>query len=216
MTTSTLQDRVKLALQISGKSKTDLWKGCGVSSGTVTTWVKGPNQTISGVNLMNAAKILGVNPNWLATGCGEISASSPPNSIEPPLLSINTPKLDLPLSIDGIKLNAKWAEKVLPKNHSALNLRITPVSDNAMEPTLKQGDVLLVDCSINSYTEDGIYIIESKAGRFIKRIHKNLDGTLTIKSDNPAHPQETFSNIQDSGLNIIGKALFSWLEKVIK
>ena len=216
MTTSTLQDRVKLALKISGKSKTDLWKGCGVSSGTVTTWVKGPNQTISGVNLMNAARILGVNPEWLATGNGEMSAGSTINSIEPPLLLINSAKQGHPLSIDGIKLNFKWAEKALPKNHSIRNLRITLVSDNAMEPTLKQGDVLLVDCGINSYTEDGIYIIESKAGRFIKRIHKNLDGTLTIKSDNPAHPQETFSNIQDSGLNIIGKALFSWLEKVIK
>lgn len=216
MSTSTLQDRVKLALKISGKSKTDLWKGCGVSSGTVTTWVKGPNQTISGVNLMNAARILGVNPEWLATGNGEMSAGSTINSIEPPLLLINSAKQGHPLSIDGIKLNFKWAEKALPKNHSIRNLRITLVSDNAMEPTLKQGDVLLVDCGINSYTEDGIYIIESKAGRFIKRIHKNLDGTLTIKSDNPAHPQETFSNIQDSGLNIIGKALFSWLEKVIK
>jgi phage repressor protein C with HTH and peptisase S24 domain len=215
MSTSTLQDRVKLALQISGKSKTDLWKGCGVRSGTVTSWVKGPNQTISGVNLMNAAKILGVNPEWLATGRGDMDAGSPINSIEPPLLSINTSKQDHPLSIDGIKLNAQWAEKVLPKNSSPNNLRITPVSDNAMLPTLKLGDALLVDCGINSYTEDGIYIIESKAGRFIKRIHKNLDGSLTIKSDNPAHPQETFSNIQDSGLNIIGKALFSWLEKTL-
>lgn len=215
MTTSTLQDRVKLALKISGKSKTDLWKGCGVRSGTVTSWVKGPNQTISGVNLMNAARILGVNPEWLATGNGEMSAGSPINSIEPPLLSIDTSKQDHPLSIDGIKLNSKWAEKALPKNHSIRNLRITLVSDNAMEPTLKQGDVLLVDCGINTYTEDGIYIIESKAGRFIKRFHKNLDGTLTIKSDNPAHPQEIFSNIQDSGLNIIGKALFSWLEKTL-
>lgn len=164
---------------------------------------------------MNAAKILGVNPEWLATGRGDMNADSPINSIEPPLLSINTIKQDLSLSIDSIKLNAKWAEKALPKNSSPHNLRITPVDDNAMLPTLKLGDVLLVDCGINSYTEDGIYIIESKAGRFIKRIHKNLDGTLTIKSDNPAHPQETFSNIQESGLNIIGKALFSWLERTL-
>ncbi len=165
---------------------------------------------------MNAANILGVNPEWLATGRGEMSAGSMIKSIEPPSLLINTEKQGHLLSIDGIKLNAKWADKTLPKNSSTHNLRITLVEDNAMLPTFKIGDVLLVDCGINSYTEDGIYIIESKAGRFIKRIHKNLDGSLTIKSDNPAHSQETFSKIQGSGLKIIGKALFSWLEKVIK
>ena len=74
MTSSTLQDRIKLALEKSGLSKTDLWKGCGVRSSTVTSWFKGPNQTISGINLMNASKILGVNPDWLATGNGEMKA----------------------------------------------------------------------------------------------------------------------------------------------
>jgi hypothetical protein len=67
---------MKLALEKSGLSKTDLWKGCGVSSGTVTAWFKGPNQTISGINLMNACKILGVNPEWLATGIGDMQEDS--------------------------------------------------------------------------------------------------------------------------------------------
>ncbi len=223
MFTSTLQDRIKLALEMSGRSKTDLWKGCGVSSGTVTAWFKGPNQTISGINLMNACKILGVNPEWLATGLGEMQTdihhlynerivkfesfktSYKESSIE--ICNVDTHE-----PIKSINFDVDWIQSRLP-NHSLEDLNIVFVTNDSMLPTFKAGDFVIVDSSIHCFKNDGIYLIESSAGIFIKRIHKNMDGSLLIKSDNSTFGSETIFEHQLSDFKIIGKANLSWPEK---
>ena len=209
---STLQDRVKLALQLSGKSKTDLWKGCGVSSATVTTWVKGPNQTIGGVNLMKAARVLGVNPDWLATGAGEMLSSSPSHPSE--IITLDgTPSSNLPFN--SIQVNSAWVKSAL-HTESIERLKLFFVNDDAMTPTFKRGDFLLIDTHINAVENDGVYLIKSKAGTFLKRININLDGSLTIKVDNPIHHQEVIADLKEKGVKIIGKALIAWSEKILK
>ncbi len=223
MITSTLQDRIKLALEMSGRSKTDLWKGCGVSSGTVTAWFKGPNQTISGINLMNACKILGVNPEWLATGMGEmqtdihhlyserlVKCESIESSYQESSVAIHNIHIHEP--IKSINFDLDWLKSRLP-NHSLENLNIVFITNDSMLPTLKAGDFLIVDSGMNIFTNDGIYLIKSSAGIFIKRIYKKMDGSLLIKSDNSAYGLETIFENQSSDFNIIGKANLSWPEK---
>ena len=223
MRTTTLQDRIKLALEMSGRSKTDLWKGCGVSSGTVTAWFKGPNQTISGINLMNACKILGVNPEWLATGMGEmqtdiyhlyneriVKCESIESSYQESSIAIHNIHTHEP--IKSINFDLDWIQSRLP-NHSLENLNLVFITNDSMLPTLKTGDFLIVDSGMNIFTNDGIYLIQSSAGIFIKRIYKNMDGSLLIKSDNSAYGLETIFENQSSDFNIIGKANLSWPEK---
>jgi phage repressor protein C with HTH and peptisase S24 domain len=223
MITSTLQDRIKLALEMSGRSKTDLWKGCGVSSGTVTAWFKGPNQTISGINLMKACKILGVNPEWLATGMGEmqtdihhlyserlVKSESIESSYQESSIEIHN--IDPHEPIKSINFDLDWLKSRLP-NHSLKNLNIVFITNDSMLPTLKAEDLLIVDSGINIFTSDGVYLIESSAGIFIKRIYKNMDGSLLVKSDNTAYGLETIFENQSSDFKIIGKANLSWPEK---
>ena len=214
MTTSTLQDRIKLALEKSGLSKTDLWKGCGVSSGTVTTWVKGPNQTISGVNLMNAAKLLGVNPDWLATGRGNISSTTESASkLEDESTSVEILNPYHSKSIKGIKLSLAWIkEKVAGANPNQLSIIF--IDDDSMSPTISQGDFIIVNSNIRKFSNDGIYIINSNAGSFIKRIQKLLDGTYLIKSDNPSYETQSIKVLHLSKINIAGKAVSIWAEKL--
>lgn len=213
MTSSTLQDRIKLALEKSGLSKTDLWKGCGVSSGTVTTWVKGPNQTISGVNLMNAAKLLGVNPDWLATGRGNMSSTSESVSkFDDESTSIEISNPSHSKSIKGIKLSLAWVrEKAAGANPNQLS--IVFIDDDSMSPTVTQGDFIIINSNIRKFSNDGIYIINSNAGSFIKRIQKLLDGTYLIKSDNPSYEPQSIKALDLSKINIAGKAVSIWAEK---
>lgn len=70
---NTLADRLKFALEKSGKKKTDLWKGCRLSSGAISHWFNNPSTQLKGKNLLCASRILGVRPEWLETGEGEIS-----------------------------------------------------------------------------------------------------------------------------------------------
>jgi len=208
MTTTSLQDRIKLALEKSGLSKTDLWKGCGVRSSTVTSWFKGPNQTISGVNLMNASKILGVNPDWLATGNGDMKAE---------IYSLNNREIfnkNLNEPIKSIKFDLNWLKSKLP-NQQLKSLNIISFNDGSMHPTFEKGDFVIVDISITSFKNDGIYLIESNSGFFIRRIHKNIDGNMLIKPDNTAYNTVALYKKETSELRIIGKIILSWPEKVI-
>ena len=65
---STLQERIEQALKKSGLKPHELAKLAGVSRATVSLWVNGPTKTIEGENLTRAARALGVDPHWLATG----------------------------------------------------------------------------------------------------------------------------------------------------
>ncbi|SHL41715.1 hypothetical protein SAMN05216428_102337 [Nitrosospira sp. Nsp11] len=71
----TLAERLKFALDKSGKKKTDIWKGCGLSSGAISHWFNNPETEIKGKNLLCAARILGVRPEWLSKGTGDHALS---------------------------------------------------------------------------------------------------------------------------------------------
>ncbi len=64
----TLAERLKYALEKSGKTKTDIWKACEVTSGAVTHWFDGTVREMMSEHLIVTAKVLGVDPEWLATG----------------------------------------------------------------------------------------------------------------------------------------------------
>lgn len=67
---TTLNNRLLEAMQDANLTKTDLWKGCGLSSGAITHWFNGSTHTLKGESLLNASRVLKVNPSWLATGEG--------------------------------------------------------------------------------------------------------------------------------------------------
>jgi len=69
---STLSERLTLALEKAGITKTDLYKGAGVSSGAVSQWFSGAVKGLRADTNVKAAKVLGVNPEWLATGKGNM------------------------------------------------------------------------------------------------------------------------------------------------
>lgn len=52
------------------RSKTELWKACGVTSGAVTGWFNGSIRQLKGENARKVAEFLGVNRDWLAEGKG--------------------------------------------------------------------------------------------------------------------------------------------------
>jgi hypothetical protein len=67
---STFLDRLKQAMSESGATKTDLWRACDISSGAVSQWFSKPTTQLKGKNLLCVARVLNVNPEWLATGEG--------------------------------------------------------------------------------------------------------------------------------------------------
>jgi len=78
-----------------------------------------------------------------------------------------------------------------------------------MEPTIRDGDLLLVDTSQKDVVEDGIYVLHLNNHLLAKRLQRLHDGSIRISSDNPAYAEEVVTSGELSTLDIIGRAVWS-------
>ena len=79
-----------------------------------------------------------------------------------------------------------------------------------MTPTLRKGDMVFIDTSVNAITKEGIYIIEAYGTKFVKRAKNRLDGTLLLIDDNMHYVHETLTAEQAKSLKVLGNCLFSF------
>lgn len=79
----TLRERLIYAMELANVKQVDLAKSVGLSRASVNDWISGKSQNIRGDNLMKVARLLNVNPHWLATGYGRIDSKWPFKKIKP-------------------------------------------------------------------------------------------------------------------------------------
>lgn len=99
-----------------------------------------------------------------------------------------------------------WARKTLDINPK--NLVLISATGDSMEPTLREGDLLLVNTGVTRVIDDGIYAIRVNDTLMVKRIQRLASGELIIKSDNPAYKEQMISNAQAEDLRIIGRLVW--------
>lgn len=99
-----------------------------------------------------------------------------------------------------------WLKKLTPSKSSSLS--IVRVLGDSMEPTLSDGDEVLVDASDHgSRLRDGIYVVRSDDALVVKRVAIKPGGKqITIASDNPAYP--TWNEVDRSSVHIIGRVIW--------
>ncbi|MHA6333912.1 S24 family peptidase [Qipengyuania sp. CAU 1752] len=88
------------------------------------------------------------------------------------------------------------------------SLSIVGVKGDSMEPTLSDGDEVLVDASDHgSRLRDGIYVLRSDDTLVVKRIAIKPNGRqITIASDNPAYP--TWHDMDRSEVHVVGRVIW--------
>jgi len=93
------------------------------------------------------------------------------------------------------------------KDGGIKNLISFSMPDDSMEPTIRRGDILLLDRERNDPCHSGIYALESNGAILIKRVEFLLSGALMIKSDNPVYEPHTTSRDEIREV-IFGEAVF--------
>jgi len=73
----TLAERIKIALERSGKTQADLVRATKAKSSSVSNWVNGRTKNLKGSNLTIAAQVLGVSEAWLGAGVGPMERQIP-------------------------------------------------------------------------------------------------------------------------------------------
>ena len=138
-----------------------------------------------------------INSNWLLTGKGEmfISNDTTKNSdnyfID--LLNVRAGAGEgiynyVIETVDIISLDKSFFRTPINTN----KIKGIQVDGDSMEPTLRDGDYVLIDENINFGT-NGIYAIQYGGQILIKRLQFKMDGTILIISDNDKYDKEVFN-----------------------
>lgn len=109
--------------------------------------------------------------------------------------------------VGGIDINPLFALS-LPGVVSLGNLHVVNAHGDSMEPTICDKAFCFVDRSQTSVLSDGIFCLMSDSQLFIKRLQRNLDGSLLVISDNPLYKTQTLSKDLLEMTTIIGRVVY--------
>ncbi|KZC80504.1 transcriptional regulator [Neisseria flavescens] len=89
----------------------------------------------------------------------------------------------------------------------AKDLNCVVARGDSMEPTINSKDTLLVDTSKNNPRDGQIYVIRSGDTLWVKRIQKQLDGSLLLISDNDTYPPMSLTLADHPDIQVIGQVV---------
>ncbi len=73
-----------------------------------------------------------------------------------------------------------------------------------MEPTLNDGDIIFMDKDSTNPNKNGVYVVSTPVGLFIKRLQLKLNGSVALVSDNESYSDEIV-NAED--ITVLGKVV---------
>ena len=196
-----METAIGRAIKSSGMTQEAVADRMGVSRQAVTSWAP-LGKTPTYKNLLKLADILGCSVSAL-TGEEPMTTyraaegdSVADGYVRVPVLSasascggpdVQNNEVDI---VGAIDFRAPFL-KTLPGVTGLSNLHIVHVHGDSMEPTIPARSLCLIDGNQKAIRGDGIYCLGAHGDTYIKRIQKNLDGSLTLLSDNPVYPPQT-------------------------
>lgn len=100
----------------------------------------------------------------------------------------------------------RWLRSLTSAKSASLS--IVRVMGDSMEPTLSNGDEVLVDASDHaSRLRDGIYVLRADDALMVKRVAIKPGGKqIMVASDNPAYP--TWNDMNRSEVHVVGRVIW--------
>lgn len=114
--------------------------------------------------------------------------------------------------VDHMAFRADFIRRTLHADPRNLVL-ITAIGDS-MEPTIRAGDLLLVDRGVDRIIDDAIYVLVRDGEVVVKRVQQFFGGAVVVKSDHTsAYAEQTFSPDQAEQLVVAGRV--RWIGRLI-
>lgn len=138
--------------------------------------------------------------DWLLTGEGPMKADGPGTGALDLSEFRLIPRLDVQPSsgfgslvaeeaaVEMLAFRSDWLRRV------GINPDYAHVLTNkgdSNEPTIRDGDILLVDTSIDRVMDNAFYVVVYNGQALLKRVQIMLDGSIVLSSDNKNYQPET-------------------------
>ncbi len=108
--------------------------------------------------------------------------------------------------VDHLSFKADWVRNAL--GVPVKDLALINVLGDSMEPTLSDGDLILIDMSTRRVKDNAVYVLQLNGTLLVKRIQRKLDGSVIVRSDNTIYEPETVNSEMLDSLNIIGRVVW--------
>ncbi|TCS38504.1 phage repressor protein C with HTH and peptisase S24 domain [Paucimonas lemoignei] len=110
--------------------------------------------------------------------------------------------------VDYLAFKREWLSRVLGITHG--DIALVQVRGSSMATTVYDGDLVLVDMRQNRLDASAIYVLKIGEALLLKRVLINLDGSVTIKSDNEEYGKNTYSaeQLRELNLQILGRVVW--------
>lgn len=198
------QFKDRLALVIGNRSARGFSNDCGVSEGTMRSYLRGDTYPDLPI-LNNIAKVGDVLIEWLATGEGPMrrgyvaKPAAESFSVQEPAPGYEyLPLYDVQAAAghgslveredisDFLAFKSAWIRRELGADPK--DLYLISVEGDSMEPALRPGDVILVDRrQAQAVPKDGIYVLQMEGSLLVKRLQNMPGGKIRVTSDNPSY-----------------------------
>lgn len=226
---STLAERIRAALHESGLTQAELARSCSVSGATVNDWLSGKTKTLRASTAIAAAAALKVDIAWLESGKGSVAPKGNIATTPRPVMvveddtpltddEIEVPRLTLVASCGNGRLNWEIDYKGTPnrfrkswcmKRHLSPEKLVTIVAEgDSMSPGIPNGASVTIDTSAAGLKSGKRHAIDYMGEFFIKRLFRQPDGSVLVRSDNPdktAFPDWAISTEHGEALRILGR-----------
>jgi phage repressor protein C with HTH and peptisase S24 domain len=217
---NTFHERLKLAVGTS--SVREIARRSNLSEATVRAYIKG--DSFPGLDKLDAlAAALNVRPEWLATGHKPMREGP---CVEKPLIPTSedkelfyVPRFDVEASagygmIDQQELIVEYLafSPVFLRNELGVapeKLVVIRARGDSMEPTIRDGDLLLIDHSQIVDRTDGIYLVAIKDRLMVKRVQFLLMDELEIISDNKNYRSLVVDLSKDNQVRLVGRVVWT-------
>lgn len=78
----------------------------------------------------------------------------------------------------------------------------------SMDPTIRNGDLLLVDTTDRAMSGFGVYVVEVSGERLVKRVQRKVNGSLVLISDNAAYQTDSIPPDLVGDVVVIGRVVW--------
>ena len=199
----------------------------GIAKTTIYGWIKGPGEPRAS-DLESIANCLELSLDWLIMGTGapERSQGGKSDQANQTIAQfaanlVTIPRYAIHASAGGgavvlseevedyFTVSRDWLGRYLPKGAKA---GIIEARGDSMEPTIADGDILLLDFSISSsvVNDGGVFVISVDGVLLVKRLQVTIDGHILIRSDNDLYEQEKVTReFADERITVHAKVVWS-------
>lgn len=211
-----LNDRLRGLMERDGISAYGVGKKIGVSHVAVYKWLKG--DVLPTVEKIEAlADLFHVTPAYLQFGELGVEGRQVLTIDES---TVSIPVLDVSASCGGenglspdvtlvkmLRVSQEWLSGRMPHWANKSSLHIITANGDSMEPTISNGDFVIIDSSKRQISTDAVYALYYAGTVFLKRVQVHPDGTLLLISDNERYEPMHVTDV--SSLNVVGRCVFA-------